>query len=339
MMFQSPEQEERAAQVRPILERTFALAQAWGMVQQSGDDWCYQGQEHTLIYNPRSDQFSMVNQDGSWQLSWHEQLFLAKSSQEITDQQLEEFQELAQWLNTQEVPQPNAIEVAVPENGARLFQWYVSRGEPTFKLAADSTEDLYRVQVDNVVYLISRDAVMGNYNLRREDGTALTRANLNSWATVDLWLDELEARSPTLDFSKATNGELQTQWTNQILSNAEFILAFRHDFEAIEYNQTRQSYIVSLDDYSIGYNPTEDTLWVQRGTEQLAYTNPQHFNDNSSQTLPHLQNVASLAQTDIYRFQEWAIWLRLKQNELLQQKDLEEFDPLKQNQSNHDFER
>jgi len=332
------EQGERAAQIRPILERTFALAQSWGMVEQLGDDWYYQGKEHTLIYNPQSDQFSMVNQDGSWQLSWHEQLFLAKSSQEITDQQFEEFQELGQWLDTQDVLQSATSGVEVPDSTARLFEQYASQGETTFKLAVESTEDFYRVQVDNIVYLISRDAATGDYDLRREDGVGLTTADLNAWASVDLWLDELDERSPIPDSSEAPDWKPQTQLADRLLSNAEFILAFRHDFEAIEYDPTQQSYIIGLDDYSIGYNPTEDTLWVQRGTEQLASTSHQHL-DEDSQTLTHLYDVGSITPTDIYRFQEWTTWLRLKQDELLQQQSIEEFDLTEQNRSDHDFER
>jgi hypothetical protein len=332
------EQGERAAQIRPILERTFALAQSWGMVEQSGDEFHYQGQEHTLIYNPQSDQFLMVNQDGSWQLSWHEQLFLAKSSEEITDQQFEEFQELGQWLDTQDVPQFAASEVEVPGSTVRLFQWYASQGEATFKLAVESTEDCYRVQVNNIVYLISQDAATGDYDLKREDGIALTTADLNAWASVDRWLDELEERSPIPNSSEAPSWEPQTQLASQLLSNAEFILAFRHDFEAIEYDQAKQSYIVGLDDYSIGYSPIEDTLWVQRGMERLASTSPQH-SDEDSQTLPHLHDLESITPTDIYRFQEWTTWLRLKQDELLRQQGMEESDPPEQNRSDHDFER
>lgn len=333
------EQGERAAQIRPILERTFALAQSWGMVEQLGDDWHYQGQEHTLIYNPQSDQFLMVNQDGSWQLSWHEQLFLAKSSQEITDQQFEEFQELGQWLDTQEVPQSAASEVEVPNSTARLFQRYASQGEATFKLADESTKDCYRVQVDNIVYLISQDAATGDYDLKREDGIALITADLNAWASVDLWLDKLDERSPIPGSSEAPDRESQTQLADSLLSKAEFILAFRHDFEAIKYDQAQQSYIIGLDDYSIGYSPTEDALWVQRGIERLASTSPQHFNGDSPQTLTGSQDVGSITSTDVYHFQEWAIWLRLKQDELLQQQSLEELDPPKQNQSDRDFER
>ncbi|GEM_PF-1629957 len=69
---------------------------------------------------------------------------------------------------------------------ARLFQWYASRDEPTFKFAAESSEDFYRVQVDNIVYLISQDASTESYNLKREDGITLTTADLNAWATIDL---------------------------------------------------------------------------------------------------------------------------------------------------------
>ncbi|PZV07861.1 MAG: hypothetical protein DCF22_21300 [Leptolyngbya sp.] len=332
------EQGERAAQIRPILERTFALAQSWGLVEQAGDNLQYQGQEHTLIYNPQSDQFSMVNQDGSCQLSWHEQLFLAKSSQEITDQQFREFQELGQWLDTQQVPQFAASEVEVPNSTARLFEQYASQGESTFKLAAESTEDFYRVQVDNIVYLISQDAETGDYDLKREDGIALTTADLNAWASVDLWLDELDERSLIPGSSKTSDWESQTQLADSLLSSAEFILAFRHDFEAIEYDQVQQSYIIGLDDYSIGYSPTEDTLWVQRGTEQLASTSHQYL-DEDSQTLTHLYDVGSITPTDIYRFQEWTTWLRLKQDELLQQQSIEEFDLTEKNRLDHDFER
>ena len=61
-------QENRATEIRPILERTFTLMQTWGLLEQADHTWRYTGAEHTLLYNTQSDRFSMVSNDGSWRL-------------------------------------------------------------------------------------------------------------------------------------------------------------------------------------------------------------------------------------------------------------------------------
>lgn len=224
------EQEQRAEELRSILERTFAVAQARGLIQpldQKLELWGYQSQEHTLIYAPETDVFWVATNDGAWRVNWQGQEPISDINSEITSEQFREFQQLKQWLDRQQVPQEvsltqtqqqavqqwqqqqqdqlaaNAQQTARLEAIAavaeRLFEHYASQGEAAYKLAPDSTEHIYRFAMDDRVYFISRDDATGTYNISKSGsemnlrtGQGITQNDVQVWTTIGEWLTERE---------------------------------------------------------------------------------------------------------------------------------------------------
>ena len=81
------EQEQRADELRSILERTFAVAQARGLVQPldpQAELWGYQSQGHTLVYAPETDVFWVAANEGEWRVNWQGQAPIADLNSEIT---------------------------------------------------------------------------------------------------------------------------------------------------------------------------------------------------------------------------------------------------------------
>lgn len=311
-------QENRATEIRPILERTLTLMQTWGLLEQADHTWRYTGAEHTLLYNTQSDRFSMVSNDGSWRLDWHEDLFITETSQPISDGQLQEFRELSDWLDTQGISQPQHQS----PGAAQLFEYYASRGETAFQDSEDSSTHRYRVQIDETVYRISRDDATRTYGLQREDSVTLTTADLEIWAAVDQWLEQLPSQL-------TAPPEAQTQLATQVLLQAEAIFTMRYDQEAVQYDPIRQSHVTTIDSYTLGYNAIADTFWLERQGQPLLSA----LNHQQIEQLPDLQVQGAIAQADVQRFTEWSLWLQRSQMEQSRQAATGEFP------TNKDIER
>jgi hypothetical protein len=87
----------------------------------------------------------------------------------------------------------------------QLFEYRAAKGRPPIQTPSFSTERIYRVQVANISYQLSRDEVTGAYNVRREDTQLnlqtrqnLTQEDVQNWRMVRLWLEqqEVEAEPP-----------------------------------------------------------------------------------------------------------------------------------------------
>lgn len=339
------EQERRAAEILPILEQTLAIAQIQNLLQQTTQGWCYWGNEQTLIYNPDSEQLSIVATDRSWQLEWHEGLFVRSAETHITDEQLEEFRELAKWLEAQdERSQKSQTELSQSQaetllsNAAGLFEYYARQGDAAFKFSPSSTEHFYRVQIEGEIYLMSRDDEIGLYSLQREDGAALSATDVQCWQQIDIWLKQIAGQpSQQVPHAAAPYWEQQTIQANEVLLDAQALFTFQEQMGRVEYDPVRLSYKTAIENYTIGYNSPSDVFWLERNDERLvsAAHYQQHREHGRSQWhLTELHDLGNIAQEDVRRLREWRTWLMM-QNDLDHEKSQQPTHDLSQKQPIH----
>jgi len=193
-------------QLRSTLERTFALAQDWGMVSATAQEWQYRDHEHLLIYNPATEDLQFINTQTDETLSWQDGELIG--TVQLTTDQWAEFQELSEWLDLQEVPQsaeigtvrsPSGEEISALEStAAQLFEYYASQEIPAYKLSEDSTIHYYSVEVDGMTYCLSRDDATGDYNLQREETgldvrshQGITPRDIQTWLDIEQWLSTM----------------------------------------------------------------------------------------------------------------------------------------------------
>lgn len=322
------EQERRAAEIFLILEKTLVIAQNQNLLQQTNQGWCYRGSEQTLTCDPESEQLSIVANDHSWQLDWHEGLFVRSAETHITDQKLAEFRELARWLETEE-ERSRQTELSESQaemllsNAANLFEYYASQEDIAFKFSADSAEHFYRVQIEGEVYLIGRDDQSGLYSLQREDGAALSATDIHSWQQVETWLQQLTGQSPMqTPHAAAPYWEQQTIQANALLLDAQALFAFYEQVGTIEHDSVRQSHIATIENYTIGYSSPSDVFWLERNDERLvSATHYQQHRDSPGAHwhLSELHDLGNIAQEDVRRLREWRTWLMV-QSELEQER-------------------
>ncbi|MGG6269081.1 MULTISPECIES: hypothetical protein [unclassified Leptolyngbya] len=324
------EQERRAAEILPILEQTLAIAQTENLLQQTNRGWCYWGNEQTLIYDPESEQLSIVANDSSWQLDWHEGLFVRSAETHITDEQLAEFRELAKWLEAQdEQSQKPQTELSQSQaetllsSAAGLFEYYANQGDTAFKFSPSSTEHFYRVQIEDEIYLIGRDDESGLYSLQREDGAALSATDVQCWQQIEIWLKQLAAQTPQqVPHAAAPYWEQQTIQANEVLLDAQALFTFQEKMGEVEYDPVHQSYKTAIENYTLGYSPPSDMFWLERNDERLvsAVHYQQHREHGQFQWhLSELHDLGNIAQEDVRRLREWRTWLML-QNDLDREK-------------------
>ncbi|UIE38873.1 hypothetical protein [Leptodesmis sichuanensis] len=210
-------------QLHSILERTFALAQEWGMVSATEQEWRYQDHEHLLIYNPATEGLQFINTQTNETLSWQNGELIGNI--QLTTDQWAEFQELSEWLDSQEVPQsveigtvrsPSSEEIiALESTAAQLFEYYASQEISAYKLSEDSTIHYYSVEVDGITYLLSRDDATGEYNLQREESDldlrshqGITPRDIQTWLEIEKWLSaQIKLDSYSEDFGWDTDSK------------------------------------------------------------------------------------------------------------------------------------
>ena len=247
------EQEQRADELRSILERTFAVAQARGLVQPldpQAELWGYQSKEHTLVYAPETDVFWVAANEGEWRMNWQGQAPIVDLNSEITPEQFGEFQQLKVWLDHQQVPQdislaqtqlqaaqqwelsqvPPAVNgnqnyiqdsrvEAIATVAERLFEYYASQGEAAFKLTPDSTEHIYQFAMDDRVYLVSRDDATGSYSVGRQGLEMNLKTGQGiTQSDVQVWSaidDWLTEREQLIATAQQTSSWNETYWSQQ----------------------------------------------------------------------------------------------------------------------------
>lgn len=303
------EQNHRADIIRSILERTLTIAQTWDLLEPLDNGWCYRGEEHTLTYQADSAQLSIVRNDQSWKLDWHEGLFTPGDRSHITAEQLASFETLGEWLKTVENSIPSLVQTDLTQTqadslvhqAAQLFEYYASQGDTAFKFSDGSTEQFYWVQIEETVYLIGRDDRTGLYSLQREDENALTISDIRDWELVSEWVEQLTQKSTE------SYGEELINQANYLLPQARSLFLLNESNDAIDYDKERQSYITTFEDYTIGYTPDTDVFWLERRGERLFLAlNFQQYPADSS------YDLGSVSPSDVRRFEEWASWVRLK---------------------------
>lgn len=193
-------------QLRSTLERTFVLAQEWGMVSATAQEWRYRDHEHLLIYNPATEDLQFINTQTDETLFWQDGELIG--TVQLTTDQWAEFQELSEWLDLQEVPQlaeigtvrsPTLEDItALESTAAQLFEYYASQEIPAYKLSEDSTIHYYSVEVNGMTYLLSRDDATGDYNLQREETEldvrsqqGITSRDIQTWLDIEQWLSTM----------------------------------------------------------------------------------------------------------------------------------------------------
>ncbi|MDX2244956.1 MAG: hypothetical protein NW224_30135 [Leptolyngbyaceae cyanobacterium bins.302] len=279
------EQEQRAEALRSILERTFAAAQVRGLIQpldEQSELWGYQSKDQTLVYAPETDVFWIASNDGEWRVNWQGQQPISDINSEITTEQFIEFQQLKEWLDSQNVPQEvdlaqtclqatqqwqekqslqsndqpnvqNGKVSAVAAVAERLFEYYASQGEAAYKLTPESTEHIYKFVMDDRVYLVSRDDATGAYNVGRQGSPmnlrnreGVTETDVQIWAAIGEWLTE---RERLIAEAQQSSSWTDTYWSqqeakaNQILPIAERIFAYQEARGVVSYDAERQSYV------------------------------------------------------------------------------------------------
>lgn len=317
------EQEGRAAEIRSILERTLEIAQDNGLLEEYEGGWRYRGEEYTLTYHPRSQQLAIWSNDQAWGLNWHEGLFLPNAQTPITDEQLSQFQEFGQWLEGVErgigtdfqIPFAHGENQAVLSGAAQLFEYYAHNEDEAFQFSSNSTEHFYRVQVEQSVYLISRDDATGLYSLQREDGNSLSETDGEIWKQVGDWIGQLNTKPIQAPSSTAPYWEQQVMQVNQILPYARSLFDLAQSLSETEYDASQRSYTLDLHDYRVGYAPDTDMFWLERRGERLltALRALEHGHDRASDwSLDDLNDLGNLTPADVRWFAEWTHWLRLK---------------------------
>ncbi|MBM0744918.1 hypothetical protein JOY44_25705 (plasmid) [Phormidium sp. CLA17] len=346
------EQEQRANEIRPILERTFALAQQYGWVEPISDEcWQYQGDKHTLVYDPESDALWIEANDSNWCVNFHEQAFVPEPDTQITEEQLQDFQALRDYLEQQDVvgdvdlravqqqaqQQWNQDHIVTEDDRGsianaveQLFEYYASQGEVAYKLSPESTEHLYRLAVEDKIYVVSRDDAAGSYHLQQEGanldlstGQSVTQADIKTWAEIDTWVAECQ-RLEDEAAQASKNGWEETYWSQQenranvLLAIAEQVFSYQESQGGVRLDESQQNHVTNgLGDYQVGYNSTTDTLWMQRGDTVMvsAINHHQHYDLNAGRwQLEGLNELGAINLDDIAYFQSLQAWLQAKES-------------------------
>ena len=346
------DQEQRANEIRPILERTFALAEQYGWLEPTDDEgWQYHGDKHTLVYDPDSDALWIEANDSDWRINFHEQAFVPESDTQITQAQLQDFQALRNYLEQQDVvgevdlravqqqaqQQWNQDHIITEDDRAllasvaeQLFEYYASQGETAYKLSPESTEYFYQVAVEDKVYIVSRDDGTGSYNLQRE-GTELnlsidqgvTQEDVKTWSDIGAWVTKCQ-RLAEETAQNSTNGWEETYWSQQedranvLLAIAEQAFSYQEAQGVVRLDESQQNHVTNgLGDYQVGYNSTTDTLWMQRGDTVIvsAINHHQHYDLNAGRwQLEGLNELGAINLDDIAYFQSLQAWLQAKES-------------------------
>lgn len=318
------EQIDRATEIRPTLERLFLLAHNHGLVQPTDSGtWQYVGKTETLTYDPTSDSLSAKANDDRWRIDYHEQAFAPQATTEISDEQLQSCRENKVFFDQQHIPEvPNLRSLVhsssneqadVLDTAAILFEQCAEAG-----MSADrnGSEWAYIVTVDDLIYLVSRDDVTGEYNVRNPEGTldvqqsaGLSQRDVQIWENVDQFLVERPIESPitTADWSQ-TVWDRQCDRANSILSAMETLMSHRQnvDFDGIEYRTE------PVEGYMCGYCPNTETRWLDRGNQRiLTASNPEaHYDsDTSSWSLEGLEDIGTLTAAEANYFESLQLWL------------------------------
>jgi hypothetical protein len=185
------------------LQRTLALAQEWGMVSTTEQEWRYRDGEHLLIYDPTTQELQFINTQTDENWHWCEGKLADDAP--LTDEQWAEFEELSEWLDTQGSAELIEIQtvrsrtsediVALESTAAQLFEYYASQRVPAYQLSKDSTIHYYSMEVDGMTYLLSRDDATGEYNVQREESgldlrsrQGITQHDIQTWREIEEWL-------------------------------------------------------------------------------------------------------------------------------------------------------
>lgn len=344
------EQEQKANKIRPILERTFALAQQYGWIEPTSDEcWQYQGDKHTLVYDPDSDALWIEANDSDWRINFHEQAFVPEPDTQITQAQLQDFQALQDYLEQQDIAgdtdlrtvqqqaqqhwnQVHAVteddRASLASTAEQLFEYYASQGEAAYKLSPESTEYFYQVAVEDKVYIVSRDDKIGSYNLQREGtrldlsiGQGVTQENVKTWTDIEAWIAEYQ-RLTNKDIQASKNGWEETYWSQQedrantLLAIAEAIFTHQEDKGEVHLDEARQAYVTTVSNYEVGYSTHTDTLWVQRDDTVLVSASGHNQNSNAEEwwQLEGLSDLGEIRLQDIDYFRSLAAWLQAKEH-------------------------
>jgi hypothetical protein len=345
------EQEQRANEIRPILECTFALAQQYGWIEPTDDGcWQYQGDKHTLVYDPDSDALWIDANTGNWRVNFHEQAFVPEPDTQITEDQLQDFQKLRDYLEQQNIVgdvdlravqqqaqqqwnQAHTVTIddraSLSSTAEQLFEYYASQGEAAYKLSPESTEYFYHVAVEDKVYIVSRDDKTGSYNLQRE-GTRLdlsikqgvTQEDVKTWTDIGTWITEYQ-RLTNKDIQTSKNGWEETYWSQQedraniLLAIAEQAFSYQEAQGVVRLDESQQNHVTNgLGDYQVGYNSTTDTFWMQRGDTVMvsAINYHQHYDLNAGRwQLEGLNELGAINLDDVAHFQSLQAWLQTKE--------------------------
>lgn len=353
------EQEQRANEIRPIMEQVFALAQQYGWVSPTIDDcWQYQGDEHTLVYDPDSDALWVEANTDTWRINFHEQVFVPEADTQITEEQLQDFRDLRSYLEQQSVSDTadlRAVQQAAQQQwqqvhnvttdeldsltgtAEQLFEHYAAQGEAAYQRS--NTTYCYQLTVEDDRYILSRDDATGTYNVQREgaamalaNGQGVTQHDIQAWAAIGSWLTK-QQQITTETMQHATNGWEETYWSQQedranvLLPIAEQAFNYHERRKALALDE--QSYVTNIDSeakgYEIGYAPTTDTLWIRREeTVIVAAVDYQqnYVSDTGRWQLAGLSHLGEISQPDVEYFQSLQAWLQVKENQSAQQSTL-----------------
>lgn len=329
------EQIARAEEIRSILERTFAVAQAQGAVRVDEiGDWRYDGRTHSLVYDSQNQAFWIESADGQLNVHWDGQKYNSDLSDVITDEQFLECRKLKHWLDEQEVSQDidlaniqtistfeaSQAAMASLSTAERLFEFYAGQGTSAYRLSADSTEQCYRLVVDDFTYIVSRDDVTGEYDIQRE-GAAIgfTAQDEQVWNEINYWLGVQELGETAVeDLSAEPYWDQQQRRADQVLPIAQRVFAYQSTNGFTQYEPNCESYVAQHigQEYIIGYR-ANDELWIANLNGEVLITSTDRAADYDSATnswfLEGLGKASYLSAHDVAEFQSLDHWLNAKE--------------------------
>lgn len=123
---------------------------------------------------------------------------------------------------------------------------------------------------------------------------------------------------------QGTYWEQQTIRANAILPIAEHLFTYQEQHGVLHLEETDQSYVSGMGDYTFGYLPTTDTFWVERegdcGTQLRSsrLVSATGWNDNCDRgcwQLRGLDHLGSITPFDVEQIQSLQTWLQVKHPE------------------------
>ncbi|GAQ00113.1 hypothetical protein [Leptolyngbya sp. NIES-2104] len=332
------EQISRAEEIRSILERTFAVAQAKGDVKiDEVGDWRYDGENHSLVYDSQNRAFWIESAERQLNVHWDEQKYNSDLSDIITDEQLLECRELERWLDQQKVPQNidlSSIQITTAmteisqaitasfSTAERLFEFYAEQGASAYRSSEESTEQCYRFAVDDAIYIVSRDDTTGEYGIQRENAVlTFTTEDEQTWGEISYWLGVQEMAAQTTfteDSPDETYWDQQQRRANEVLLIAERALTHQEEIGLVHYVANLESYVVQdVGQYTIGYRSKDDELWIanHNGEVLMTSTDRSASYDEITQSwlIDGLGKSGYLSDRDVLEFQSLDHWLNAKE--------------------------